>query len=245
MLKDYWEIYKVGFKKRLVITCVVVVSFTITQAPLIPIIVQKLSIVTFVLALFPFTLVCLPSFISKIQFGIEMLLKAKKDVEVPDEFQVLEKQFEVEIKGLKIVDNIFNAGATAHGKIILGTILLKNFNLNQQRAVIAHELAHIKRRHHMKLGIFMVVVLPYIFIISLNLPQAISCLVSLAMIIYFTMPVQWLAEFDADEQASKIVGIDSMIAALEAFPGDPNEGSEDHPPISIRIKRLKTLSTSV
>ena len=247
MFRDYWEIIKIGFKKRFAITCVVVLSITIAQASFIPTIIHNLSLITFVLALFPFSIFCLPSYLTKIQFGIEMLLKPKKNVPVPDEFLSLANQFGVKIQSLKIINNIFNAGATPRGKIILGTTLLRNLNLDQQKGVIAHELAHIKRRHHMKLGLYLVVVLvvvlPYTLIISSPLPQMISCLAVLAMMMYFLMPVQWFTEFDADKYAAKIIGKDNMIAALEAIPGDPHEGSEDHPPIAIRIKRLKALSS--
>jgi len=244
MLRNYWETIKIGFRKRTAITIAVVLPFTIAQVPSIPLIVRNLSFVSFLFALFPYSFFCLPSFISNIRFTIEMVLKAKQDVPIPDEFQSLAGQFGIKLQEMKIIDGIFNAGATAHGKIILGTLLLKNFNLDQQKAVIAHELAHIKRRHHTKLIIFLMVILPYIFIVSSHLPQTVSCLVSLAMLTYFLMPVQWFTEFDADKYAARIIGVDNMISALEAFPGDPNEGSEDHPPISIRIKRLKDLSTS-
>jgi Zn-dependent protease with chaperone function len=174
-----------------------------------------------------------------------MVLKAKKEVPVPSELQELAEQFGIKSRGLKIIDGVFNAGATANGQLILGTLLLKDFTINQLKAVVAHEFAHLKRRHHLQLGLYLLIVVPYVFISSSYLPQAIACLVSLATMIYFMMPIQWLSEFDADEYASKIVGVENMISALEAFPGDPNEGSEDHPPIVVRIKRLKNLAISV
>lgn len=155
------------------------------------------------------------------------------------------------------VANAFQAGPRKFS-IFVSNYLIKNMTTEEVQAVMAHELAHAKRRHVAKflaliLGTVMIAI--DILIVGASLAKAtIWGLVPFAIgfIMCLLVPrldfrVMKKFELEADEIAVKTIGDgNSMISALKRLavlnliPGD--KGSPTHPPITKRIQRIEQIT---
>ena len=115
-------------------------------------------------------------------------------------------------------------------------------------AVLAHELAHIKRQHNSKTLLLLLALffISYVFAAQFaafpNLIGIIMGVLAFLTLVVFVLPlVSRSMEYEADALASKVVGPAAMISALETLV--PNERlvleSDTHPSASARIQRIR------
>jgi len=155
---------------------------------------------------------------------------------------------------LKIVPNLQNARASGYG-IIFGKPLLDILSRDEIRAILAHELAHIKlahvKRKSVKTQIFiltalfaMIVVLLALLYVSTS-REPTSFTISTLFIGIITISIRfisWPGEYEADAIASQHVDKSAIQSGLLVISKvremDINWSYYSHPSISNRIANL-------
>ncbi len=157
---------------------------------------------------------------------------------------------------VKVVDEYVSAG-TRHATIFLGKPLLDKldkFDGASINAVLAHELAHIKKRHNCKLilkiigAVILFAAYCWYSFIERPIPESAPntfifiVLLFLMLIVVFRV-VEWPYEFEADTVGARYVTENTMVATLQAFAQlkgtDVEQDFYLHPSISRRIANLK------
>jgi len=239
LLRKLWNFLKLGFGKRIMIACVVVISVTFFRLSLH--LMQPLMAlfwgIVFLISAELFTSFFTLTFL----FNLWIILTHKKAeiVPIPLEISRLANKIGVRIKELRIRQNFCNA-YVKNGSLVLGKELMEKLNLQQCLAVVAHELGHIKERHNL---IRFLVSIPILLSAYtwFELPPLI-CLIALFAYTYVMMiPINWWLEGRADKIAAKYVGKEYIKSALLTLADKKNlnEPSETHPPIMKRIKLIE------
>ncbi len=145
----------------------------------------------------------------------------------------------------------YNEKVTAYTNILtrqitVGWKWLREWTSEQYLAVMAHELAHLKhaRRYFLENLLVMGLTMSFIGTFSIisfhTLPPIVHWLTAFAFMGYIMQFFARKNELRADLEASRIVGSDAMISALETM-GDRfgyRDDSESHPSVAKRIKEL-------
>lgn len=171
----------------------------------------------------------------------------------------VKEQFNEDYKLFSIKSNVLNAFATGivpfSQSILIGQKLLTSMDDNHIKSIIAHEVAHIKKNHLLKiyfLSLFLFLLsytasyfyFPYL----VNRPYS-DVLIALQWVFLYWIPNQIIVgfmqrkfEFQADSFAAKKVGKENIIAALEKLDeitkGKLSKGSITHPSLKKRIKNI-------
>lgn len=152
---------------------------------------------------------------------------------------------------LKKIRITYNEKVTAYTNILTGEITvgwkwLQKWTLTEYLAVMVHELTHLKyvRRYFLEnlivMGLTMGFIITIVMMAFNTLPPIVQWLSALAFMTYIAQFFARKNELRADLEASKIVGPDAMISALETlgerfgYKGD----SESHPSVAKRIREL-------
>ena len=169
-----------------------------------------------------------------------------------------------ELSGLKIA-NAFQSGAGKNSVIVLSSYLEKILNEEETAAVVAHELAHVLKRHFHK-TVLAPSVLAFLVInaytaltafnsaalVSRGLWSLIVVLLASVAIAFFLFIFPWMSrrwETDADAYASLLVSPDAMASALIKIAenslvyGSISKRTEflrDHPGLDSRIRRISS-----
>jgi Zn-dependent protease with chaperone function len=161
-------------------------------------------------------------------------------------------------KKILIAQGVLNAYVRFQ-TLVLGDLLLKTLSTANLECVIAHELAHQKRHHAIKMICATTAFLAFPLLVwqrayyvpiifneqftSIMLSVMI-CIGTLALISALMIPLNYFLEFDADGIATKAMGKARMIAAYLAIAKkeDFRESSESHPSILDRIKRILRMN---
>jgi hypothetical protein len=201
---------------------------------------------------------------------IDKPVKQKKERQKPQEIsEDLEREKDKLCNKLKLNKKIklkpttsIITAKSSFSTVIMGeTILNKSFDL--QKAVLAHELVHIKKNHYAK---SLIVLLPLIIIFVLSFITSIICvlianvhwhiesfypalvfwnisIIFLALIIILLRPVSWPKEYEADLIAAQIVGNELMIETLRNVAKLRSQDEErdfyQHPSILKRIDYIE------
>ena len=241
-LGAWWNVRKVGFRKRLLIYSIVVISTTLYVVFPIPILRLTCLLVFLVSAEF-FAYVYTPRYLS----NLWLLFTHKKatKIDIPIEITNLLNQMNVKIDELRIRENFCNAYVKGKS-LVLGRQLLEQLDIQEALAVVAHELAHIKEKHYL----FKLLVLP-IGLLSVwswfGLPFQILFISWLAYATVIMIPVNWVLEYRADMIAMRFSGSINLRSALlklaNANRKNLNEPSEDHPSIAKRLKLIRSMNS--
>jgi STE24 endopeptidase len=155
------------------------------------------------------------------------------------------------------IANAFQAGRSKF-TVFVSNYLLENMSREEVNAVMAHELAHAKRRHVMKItGLFLLtsVIGIDLFVVAATLSQASIwpiILILSGFVMVFLGPqlvlrLQRKFEFEADEIAVRTLGQGRLLvtalqklAELNLVPADRKSGT--HPSITKRIQRIEQMS---
>ncbi len=165
-----------------------------------------------------------------------------------EELSNLAKMMGVRLEGedvLKVAPQWVNAGATINGKVILGQIVADEFDREARKGVLAHELAHLKAKHSMKIfTVLFLTSIPVLFLISaLHLPSLVNLLLVFSAYGLILPTVSWHFEYEADAIAATFVGSNPVIEGLrklaEEKHTDVRRDTYSHPSTSDRIARLQ------
>ena len=142
--------------------------------------------------------------------------------------------------------------------LVLGVNLLKRLDDSQCKAVVAHELGHVKEKHRTILVLIAITVLTipaltwsnnYSAPILLSgfftgtLVLIMKEIALFAFSILALIPFNWYLELRADRIAAKFVGKDQIKSALLNLSSKKNlhEHSETHPSIADRINCIDNM----
>lgn len=238
MTVGFFQLFKIGFKIRILIYTLVILSATMANvftAPLFKLFWILLLVVSAEAATFIFTRAAFEN--------IVMAILHRGTVQpMPIEVQDLAQRMVVRIKTFKVAPNFHNA-YTNGNNVVIGQTLMDELTKDELLAVIAHELAHIKENHLLiRLG----VLIPIFFIATINfygLPEILGGIAVLSYVMLVLTPLNWYLEVRADRLARQFVGAEAMKSALTILIGgkDMKEASETHPPIAKRIESLDKL----
>jgi Zn-dependent protease with chaperone function len=263
------KLIKRGFSFRInVYILVIMIAFAFIENIIIPnapkficaVVVILCAIVSLVPALYRTTKALLSLSLTGIRGILSLIFKRslannlRRD-ELLNDIQNLCDKMEIKKKvKLKIVPNFINAMAMGH-VIIFGKPLLEKLDQNEIKAIIAHELAHIKLGHVKRkepkqqtsiliILFAMIIFLPALLYISTHIKPTSFTLGTLLigiMSISFRF-VSWPKEYEADIIANQYVTKDAMksvwltLAKMKEM--DINWAYYSHPSISNRIKNL-------
>jgi Peptidase family M48 len=193
---------------------------------------------------------CLISLPRKIVELIEIQSSRKTQTpQLMSEIQGLENLMGVNVKkknSVKIVPRWLNAAITLDGNLIIGQPVVEGFDMQPRRAILAHELAHLKENHAAKqLERLLLIGMPLcLYLFYLQLPLFITLLLVYATLGIVMPMAAWPCEYQADAIAKKYVGSEYLVSALtkmaEATDVDINRDSYSHPAISKRIEKLRS-----
>ena len=138
------------------------------------------------------------------------------------------------------------------GKITIPSTWIKKHHRSEILAAIGHEFGHIKGYRRFLRGIFLTTFAPVVFILALGLftlafglvfIPIICQIAAFAFMMLVLSYVLWQNEYWADMASAKTVGPEPLIALFESLQKEvkKDDGSETHPPLHERIKRLKSL----
>lgn len=124
---------------------------------------------------------------------------------------------------------------------------IESFPKSEIIAVVAHEFGHITRRVRFVLELTLAIFLAYSFALLLNLFTVILLIdfvvgeITLALLLASLS--SWRNEYGADLEGAKATGPEGLISVFELIRKKmgKDEGSETHPPLSKRIRRLEAL----
>jgi len=152
---------------------------------------------------------------------------------------------------VKLVNGWWGAKAQDAG-ILLGKPLLDNFDDASIDAVLAHELAHIKKDHRRRAALEITV--PFLLLIAYSwyffhvrsIPiwpnLLIFCALFLLLFIILLRAISWPQEYEADAVGAKYTDNNTMVATLRTLAKlkgtDIEQDTYSHPSISRRIANL-------
>lgn len=250
MLSELWNFIKVSFKRRMFLYEVEVFSLTLFGS--FPgLLVRFFCLGTFLIActlLMPFLTSLLAS-----QLKILFSKKYEADQKIKNEVGRIADRIGVRVKKVLIAKGLCNA-YVRFGTLVLGEELLDRLGPSERRAVIAHELGHMKEKH-VWFRIVATMTLPALplwswqrlywpIIINEHVTQLmLSVMINIALLVYLIavmIPLNWYLEARADSIAVEIAGKASTISALLALVNreEFELSSEDHPAISERVKLI-------
>jgi hypothetical protein len=126
------------------------------------------------------------------------------------------------------------------------------FDSTEIKAAVGHELGHIKWQNKFMREMFLAMLAPVIFILTFAVSTLrlglftipIFCqIAALAFMLLILSFVLWRNEYRADWTGAMIAGPEPLISVFQALQedGKKDEGSDTHPPLHARIKRLYNL----
>lgn len=192
--------------------------------------------------------------------------KAINNEGITERARLIANKMGIKISGLRVIDwskekiaNAFQAGLT-HYYIFVSNFLLDNLSVDEDVAIIAHELAHAKKKHLKKTLLFLsidIIILGNIFFVvtvfllnlGVRLGMAVGIFASMFITLYLLLPVlQRRFEREADIFAVNFIEprflADSLlkISKLNHAPvNTPRRWNLSHPATSDRISYLEKL----
>jgi Zn-dependent protease with chaperone function len=238
-MRTWWDIRKVGFKKRLVVLSLVIISTTFYVVLANPLVRIAWLLVFFVSAEL-FTFIYTPTYLGNLWLRLTYKKKTVQ-VDIPEEIVKLLNQIGVRIKELRIhLDPNFRNAYVVGRTVVVGLPIIKELNVDEGQAVVAHELGHIKENH--SLARFLVSLGSLLSLWSwFGLPFQILAISSLAYFTVVMIPFIWIIEYRADQVAIRFAGGNNLKSALLKIADKKNlkEPSEDHPSIFNRLKLIE------
>ena len=188
----------------------------------------------------------------------ESILEETEWTEAPPWAKELATGMGVHISRYGIVPGWLNAATDFRGTFWVGEPLLAELSADELKAVLAHEFAHpawMATPHAEVTALIGVLMLrwaveaiqnfhPLIILLAWQLIEAAFS----AWLDLIRLVVSWNMECGADSVAAKYVGSDYLIPSLEKLgrlSPIPNERSDSHPPLSLRILMLNLFSGDI
>jgi len=239
MLNERWNILKSNFKKRILICIIVVVSATLFDIFLHPLL-RLIWVISFFVSVELFTFIYAKMFIS--QAWLMLTHRQTVEIPIPNEIFSLANQMKVKIKKLKVRPDLNNAYVMGES-VVLGEELVKNLNKTEIIAVVAHELAHIKGKHFAVRFLSAISFSFFAYMAWMDLPPIMQLTSTLAYLIVCMIAPNWILETRADRTAIRFVGKKHLRSALRKLvkKEDRNKSSEEHPSVANRTKIIDAM----
>ena len=170
--------------------------------------------------------------------------------EILNEIQYLCSLMEINQKvKLKLVPNLINAGA-AGNIITFGKPLLEKLDQEEIKAIIAHELSHIKRNHLEKFVFYILCLITVLLILGallhhftpIKLTNFTDVFLLIGIVAVSFRVISWSQEYEADIIAAQYVNKDAMksvwLTVAKTKKMDINWSYYSHPSISNRMANL-------
>ena len=148
-----------------------------------------------------------------------------------------------ELKGAKSALTPFFSGCKVHfgGTVRIGCTTLCGLDNRALKGILAHELAHLRKRHYAKGFLSFLVAIPvivYVFV-SRSVPIIPVLLTITIGILVFSL-IYWHHEYEADAVAADFIGKKDMAYAHEKIAGLIHRPGDTlaHPSFKKRISRL-------
>jgi STE24 endopeptidase len=180
-----------------------------------------------------------------------------KDQKILKALKRIEEKLGVSVEVFVTRDDEVNAYVTGFKRfrVFITEKLLNVMDSDEVVGILAHEIAHCKKRHITKTLLTSVFLVVFGVILRLYLLQRIepSIAISLTAVILIILDKVYLAlmrkfKYEADLIGAEVVGVETMISALRKLEekdiGKLSEIYSDHPSIKNRIKRLQARTTS-
>lgn len=175
------------------------------------------------------------------QFSIKLPGEIQK---LPPEYKMIADAFGVTITWYRVVPEWMNAAAARGNTLIVGTELLSRFSSTEARAVVTHEIGHLRDQskglHFLILFALMVPMGLSLHSLS-QLPTILAIPPSVSLMGITLMLYQWLMEYRADRFAKEALGAREMqfaLRKLRRMPEVADTPSFTHPGLTERINRL-------
>lgn len=140
-------------------------------------------------------------------------------------------------------------------KVYIPASWIRSFPQAEIIAVIAHEFGHIKRRWRSALEFGIAIIASYgFFVLLLDLVDVVPTIIFdvgyIALAFLLASFISWRGEYRADMEGARATGPEGLISIFEYWKNriPRDDGSETHPSLAGRIRRLKPLldeSTSI
>lgn len=145
----------------------------------------------------------------------------------------------VDVSGEKILAKIKNGDYVNAFSLYNGSIIITSRSLSLEeseiKAIIAHELGHLKLHHHLKMLLILNALL-FITLISISyLP------IFIPLIIFFVLFQRFLSrkfELEADYYAARLVGKDALKKVILNYGENKSNILSTHPSSLTRIKKI-------
>jgi Zn-dependent protease with chaperone function len=126
------------------------------------------------------------------------------------------------------------------GSVRIGYLILYGLQDSALRCVLAHELAHIKKKHSIVLGILVLVLIGGVVVSAMYSGNIILFLLVILVGAAIISVLSWYDEYQADSVAAKVVGSTEMASALRQVSALLNRGKDSftHPSFEKRISSL-------
>ena len=132
-------------------------------------------------------------------------------------------------------------------RIIVGDRLLQEASDEEVIGVLGHEIGHVIKKHVYVKGLFRLIYVVGFLALANEATQSRPAII-LSLTAYFAtvlaeIPFSWKLEYSADRFSAEKLGPSPMVSALERLKlFYPDCVSFTHPPISRRIRRIRSLS---
>jgi Zn-dependent protease with chaperone function len=152
-------------------------------------------------------------------------------------------EFVPALKGARSAPRPFFSGCKLHlgGTVYIGCTILCGLDNLALKGILAHELAHLKKRHSVKglLSILVFVPVPVYAFVSKSMLMIPILLNSTIGVLVFSL-ISWHHEYEADAVAAEYVGEKDMAYALEQAAGLIHRPGDTllHPSFNKRISHL-------
>jgi Zn-dependent protease with chaperone function len=241
-VRDWWNIRKLGFKKRMIVLSLVIASTTLYVVFADPLM-KLLWLLVLLCSAELFTFIYTPIYVTNLWLRLTYKKKTipmtEAMIAIPEQITNLVNEVGVKVDEFRVQPSLRNAYVI--GKtVVIGLPLIKELEPDEVLAIVAHELGHIKQKPSAVRALIMLG--GFLSIWSwFTLPIQIFIIASLAYFTVIMIPFNWVLECQADRVAKRFVGSVSLHSALLKISDrkNLNEPSEDHPSISNRLKLLK------
>lgn len=148
-----------------------------------------------------------------------------------------------ELKGVRFAPRPFFSGCKVHfgGTVRIGCTILCGLDNLALKGILAHELAHLKKRHSIKGLLSLLISIPVLVygFVSSSWPIIPILLTVTLSILVFSL-ISWHHEYEADAVAAEYVREKDMAYALEQAAGLIHRPGDTlvHPSFKKRISRL-------
>ena len=250
MLSELLKFIRISFKRRMFLYEIGV--FTLTLFGSFPNLLARFICLGIFLVAFALLTPFLTSLFA-LQLKMLFLKKHEADQRTKNKVNRIAERLGVRVKRVLIAKGMCNA-YVRFGTLVLGEELLDRLGPSEVRAVIGHELGHMKEKHvwykivvamlspALPLWVWLRLYWP-IIINELFTQILLNVMITIAIIAYlmiFMIPLNWTLEARADKTAVDIAGKASTISALLAIVNRESfkVPTEYHPSVSERVKQI-------